>query len=421
MDPTRYPTGPRHISSQGPIWDDLPSSELTSTVSVAEKAEEDETEEGTKTEEEIKVINDTIMKISGKEAGNYKEVLEKLGYSTTLAEFSIDSRGDSPELRKELTEDYLDNRVIIVSEDQLRNISSISDMPGYVYKAISKISGDLVRTIAPLEALVGNIDLVYNGHSIVSIFDPGFKKLSSPRKGTYSLKGLHVSLVLDTLTESVRKMDSLNNRMSFITPDSLKGLDLSMIEDILTKIHPLTTRYGSIEHIKNLDTAVSFELSEDITYFCHKGYDTFFFNGAEPFIVYHGKKNIKTQLPVKILHSSQKSKIMDLLVSSQFLEIPRDNFSDRLEAIAQSALEAEVPEYSGQKGFYFHRLFKKYKDKPEIIERLKKENWYMLRDVCFGNAEFNRLPLELKESITSPKDENVGNYLKLLEEKTSGD
>ena len=414
---SKYPTGAGPI---GPVWDDSHSStEFESSASAAEKVEEEITEETvSEVEEKIKVVTDTI-KISGKEAENYKEVLEKIGYSTTLGEFSIDSRGDSPELREELGEDYLDNRVIIVSEDQLRNISSISDMPEYVYQVLSKISADLVKTITPHEALVGNIDLLYNEHSIINVFDPDFKKLSSSRKGSSSLEGLHVSLVLDTLTNSVKKIDSLNNKINFITPDSLKGLDLNVIENILTEIHPLTTKYGSIEHIKNLDTVINFNLQEDIVYFGHKGYEIFLFNNAtEPFLVYHGKNKVEEAGFLKTLRSSSKSKIMECLVKGQYLRIPKESLSDKLEDIAKSILEAEVPEYSGQTGFYFHRLFKKNKDKPEITERLKKENWYLLRDVCYGNAEFGRLPLALKKSVTVPKDENVSNYLKLLEEKT---
>ncbi len=359
------------------------------------------------------------VEISGKQVSLYKTVLESLGYSTKLEKFTVDSRGDSPELREELGKDYLDNRVILVSEFQLRKPSLLAGNQGYMYNVIFGIQNtalELVKRIVPHEALTGKINLLYGPTSITGLFDPDFK--DNPT----SIGTLHAILSLDTLTESVKKINFLNNKISFITESSLKTLDKDLLNGILTEIHPLTTKYGSIETIRNLST-VDIPLNEEILYFEHKCRDVFFFNKYTPsmFLVYNGDKKVEPKLPsgVEILHGSEKSKIIDHLVKSGFLKIEKENIFKNLESMAKSFLGKQVKDCSELTGFHFYKIFKKYKDSPRIAGKLKETDWYLLRDACYGNIEFSSLPLQLKEIITSPKDEAVGSYLKLLNEKSS--
>ncbi|MBL7100570.1 MAG: hypothetical protein ISS23_01305 [Nanoarchaeota archaeon] len=364
--------------------------------------------------EEISIgANITIM---DKELQNYKEVLsEKLGYSTALDKLTIDSRGDSPELKEELGEGYLDSRVIIVSEEQLENLSLLPDNPSHMGGVISKISKDLVKKITPYEALIGNVNILYGSNSVTGFFDSDFEDQTAQ-----SEEGLYVALTLDTLTEAVRKMDFLNNKIGFIKENTLKQLDKNLIESILTDIHPLTTKYGSIEPIRDLSTSViDAPIKDDIIYFKHKSYDSFLFNGSEPFLIYYGKKKTKSKLPLEVLHSSDESGIMNLLVKNEFLRIEKENLSDRLEIIAKSVLENHALDNSESTGFKFYKTFKKFKDNPEVVKKLKEGNWYTLRDICYGKIKFNSLPLETKKMITKPKNELVEKYLRLFEEKTS--
>jgi hypothetical protein len=360
--------------------------------------------------------------ISGKQADLYKTVLESMGYSTKLDKFTIDSRGDSPELREELGKDYLDNRVIIVSESQIKKSSMLPMLdgnPSYVHRIADQVqntASELVKRITPHEALTGKINLLYGPTSILGLFDPDFKD------NTTSTGTLHAVLSLDTLTESVKKINFLNNKISFITESSLKTLDKDLLNGILTEIHPLTTKYGSIETIRNLST-VDIPLSEEILYFEHKGRDVFFFNKYTPsmFLVYNGDKKVEPKLPfgVEILHGSEKSKIMDHLVKGGFLKIEKENIFKNLESMAKSFLGKQVKDCSELTGFHFYKIFKKYKDSPGIAGKLKETDWYLLRDACYGNIEFSSLPLQLKEIITSPSDEAVKTYIDLLNNKIS--
>ena len=359
------------------------------------------------------------VEISGKQVDLYKTVLENLGYSTKLERFTVDSRGDSPELREELGKNYLDNRAILVSEAQFRKFSLLEGNQSYMHNVIFGIQHtaiELVKRIAPHEALTGKINLLYGPNSITGLFDPDFKD-NATSTGT-----LHAVLSLDTLTESVKKINFLNNKISFITESNLKTLDKDLLNGILTEIHPLTTKYGSIETIRNLST-VDIPLSGEILYFEHKGRDVFFFNKYTPsmFLVYNGDKKVEPKLPfgVEILHGSEKSKIMDHLVKGGFLKIEKENIFKNLESMAKSFLGKQVKDCSELTGFHFYKIFKKYKDSPGISGKLKETDWYLLRDACYGNIEFSSLPLQLKEIITSPSDEAVKTYIDLLNNKIS--
>lgn len=351
------------------------------------------------------------VEISGKQVSLYKTVLESLGYSTNLEKFTVDSRGDSPELREELGKGYLDNRVILVSESQLRKPSLLAGNQSYMHRIISDIQAELVKKITPHEALTGKVNILYGHAPITGVFDTDFKESSST-------VGLHAMLSLDTLTESVKKINFLNNKISFITENSLKNLEKELLNSILTEIHPLTTKYSNIESIKN-SNIISVPLEEEILYFEHKGRDIFFFKNQTPnvFLVYNGSKVEHTKLPFEILHSSEKSRIMDYLVKNSFLKVEKENIFKNLESMAKSFLGEQVQHCSEMTGFHFYKIFKKFKDHPEISGKLKETDWYLLRDVCYGNIEFSTLPLVLKEGITSPKDESVGSYMKLLNEK----
>lgn len=349
------------------------------------------------------------VEISGKQVGLYKTVLENLGYSTNLEKFTVDSRGDSQELREELGKGYLDNRVIIVSEAQLNNLSLLSGNPSYVAQVVSQVPKELVKKITPHEALTGKINLLYGQYSVTGIFDEDFKDQPS------SVNGLHIILALDTLTESVKKINSLNNKIGFIKENSLKSLDKNLVEGILAEIHPLITRYGSIEPVKN-SNIIDQPLKENMLCFSHKGYDIFFFDGKSPFVVYHGKE-VESKTLVA-LPSYGKSEIIDFLVKNEFLKIEKDIIFAALEAMAKSSLENRAPECLNTTGFHFYKVFKKYKDIPEVVDNLNKAGWHLLRDVCYGNIEFSTLPLEIKKKITRPRDKAVEAYLRFMEEKT---
>ncbi|MBM3199596.1 hypothetical protein FJZ53_01575 [Candidatus Woesearchaeota archaeon] len=356
------------------------------------------------------------IEISGKQVGLYKEVLKSLDYCTERERFTIDTRGESPELREDLGRHYLDNRVILVSEAQLRKPSMLDGNQSYVHKVVEQIQNtalELVKKITPHEALTGKINLVYDATSLIGIFDEDFK-------GTASTGGMHAVLSLDTLAESVKRINFLNNKIGFITESSLKNLDKELLNNILAEIHPLTTKYGSIESIKNLNV-IDVPLQEnEILYFNHKSRDVFFFNKYTPsiFLVYNGN-TIEQKLPFEHLQASEKSKIMDSLVKNKFLKVEKENIFKNLEAMAKTFLKEEVKDCSDLTGFHFYKIFKKFKDHPAIAGKLKETDWYLLRDACYGNIEFSSLPLGLKEMITSPANEAVDSYLKLLEEKSS--
>lgn len=362
--------------------------------------------------------NGSPIEISGKQVDLYKTVLETLGYSTRLVKFHVDSRGDSPELREEFGKKYLDNKIIIVSDAQVKKYSLLENNPGYMYSIMSEIRDkalELVKRISPHEALTGKVNILHGQTSITGIFDADYKDT------TTSTGTLHAVLSLDTLTESVKKINFLNNKISFITESSLKSLDKDLLNGILIDIHPLTTKYGSIETIKNLST-IDIPLGQEILYFEHKGRDVFFFNKQTPnmFLVYTGDFELTKDSRGKfeILHGSEKSKIMDYLVKNGFLKIEKENIFKNLESMAKSFLGEQVKDCSGLTGFHFYKIFKKYKDHPAIAGKLKETDWYLLRDACYGNVEFNSLPIILKEMITSPRDEAVESYLKLLKEKS---
>jgi len=363
--------------------------------------------------------NGISIEISGKQVDLYKTVLEILGYSTKLEKFHIDSRGDSPELREELGKNYLDNRIIIVSDTQVKRYSLLENNPSYMYNIMSEIKDnalELVKRITPHEALTGKVNILYGQTSITGIFDPDYKDTAT------STGTLHAVLSLDTLIESVKKINFLNNKISFITESSLKSLDKDLLNGILTDIHPLTTKYGSIETIKNLST-IDIPLGQDILYFEHKGRDIFFFNKQTPnmFLVYNGDVELAKDSRGKfeILHGSEKSKIIDSLVKNGFLKIEKENIFKNLEAMAKSFLNERVGGCSELTGFHFYKIFKKYKDHPEISGKLKEKDWYLLRDACYGNVDFSTLPVIIKEMITSPKDEAVKTYIDFLNSKIS--
>lgn len=355
------------------------------------------------------------VEISGKEVERYKEVLVSLGYSTSLEKFTVDSRGDSPELREELGNDYLDNHVIIASESQMKDISVLPGSQGYVSSIMQQIPKGLVKSIVHYEALTGKINVLYGSKTVTGVFDHGFKDYSS------SAKGLHVIISLDTLSESVKKINSLNNKIDFIKENSLRSIDNNFLEAILAEIHPLTTKYGSIESIKELKTTLDIPVDAEMLYFTHKGHGIFFFNTKEPFLVYNGEKGSKGATAFGILHSSEKSKVMDALVKNGLLNIDKESVFSALEAVAKESLKESVGDYSGLAGFQFYRVFKQFKDNPKIVEKLKKANWYVLRDASYGNIDFGSLPLDIKERITKPRDEAVGSYLKVLNEKAFGE
>lgn len=422
MKPTTgYPTGPIGGPIRGiygdsgepglpGLGDSVKSSHyLAPELEIGSEHLEDSGNGSEEEHEETEGPNGAHIKILGKEVENYKAALESLGHSTDLDEFTIDSRGDSPELREKLGEDYLDNRVIIVSEKQLKELSLMPGNPNYMGEVISEISKDLIKKITPYEALVGKVNLLYDSKSITGIFDPSFRGETPSHT-----EGLCVTLVLDTLTEAVKKMEALNNKIGLINETSLKELDKDLLENILNEIHPLTTKYGSIEPIKDLNTTVHMPIKEGILYFRHKGYDIFLFNNEELFLVYHGKKIRSKASQVKTLHSSNKSEIIDLLVKNEFLNIERENLSNHLEATARTVLKEKAPNLAG---FQFYKAFKQFKDNPGIVERLKEENWYLLRDLCYDKVEFTSLPLEVKELVTKPRDDFVDKYLRLLNEK----
>ncbi len=361
------------------------------------------------------------VEVSGKQAELYKAVLESLGYSTRLEKFTIDSRGDSPELREELGKNYLDNRVILVSESQTKKLSLLEGNQPYMHNVVNQVlndSGELVKKITPHEALTGKVNILYGPTSITGLFDTDFKDYDSSKNGL-----LHAVLSLDTLMESVKKINFLNNKISFITESNLKNLEKELLNSILTEIHPLTTKYGSIEPIKNANVIDLPLEKREILYFEHKGNDVFFFNNYTPhlFLVYTGDKKIGRKPSFEVLHASERSKIIDYLVKNNFLKVEKENIFKALESMAKSFLGVEVKNCSDLAGFHFYKVFKKFKDNPEIVGNLKKSDWYLLRDVCYGNIEFGSLPFELKEKITSPRDNIVGSYLKLLKEKTLKD
>lgn len=366
-------------------------------------------DETTKNSSEETPATGRPVEVSGKQAELYKTILESLGYSTKREKFTVDSRGDSPELREELGKDYLDNRVILVSEAQLRDVFLLQNNPGYMAQMIQQIQKDLVKKITPHEALTGKVNVLYCQTSVTGLFDKDFKDYPC------STGGLHVNIVLDTLAESVRKINSLNNKIGFIKENSLKNLDKNMVDGILAEIHPLTTKYGSIESVRN-SNIIDTPLSGSIHYFSHKGHDIFFFNSKNPFIVYNGEE-IKAEA-LTSLRSSEKSKVIDLLVKNEFLKIEKDMIFANLESMAKSTLGIQAPESLNTEGFHLYKVFKKVKDRSEVMEYLKKSGWYLLRDACYGNIEFSSLPLELKEMITKPKDDVVKGYLKLLYGKT---
>jgi len=381
-------------------------------VPPSKKSKEEKSKVDEDIEEDIlKFDTGANIEISGKEAENYIEVLESLGYSTNIDKFTVDSRGDSPELKEKLGYDYLDSRVIIVSERQLEKPCLLQNNSIYTDKVISRIPIDLVKKITPYEALVGNIDLLYGSKSIVGLFDSGFKDTN------YNRESLYLRIVLDTLNGSVKKINDLNTKIGFIKESGLKDLDKDFLDQILTEIHPLTTKYESIEQIRDLNTIVGIPIKEELLHFKHKDYDIFLFNiEKEPFLVYSGKK-IEAKQEFKILHVSEKQEITDTLFKNGFLKM-KENLFDTLEDVARSVLDDQVKSDSGLEGFQFYQKFKQVKDDPEIIAKLEEANWYLLRDLCYGKVEFDSIPLEFKEMTTVPRDETVKKYLKLLNEKS---
>ncbi len=339
------------------------------------------------------------LEISDREAENYKTILESIGYSTKLGSFSVDSRGYSPELGSELGDDYLDNRVIIASEKQLKEISiEQKNTPYYMFQIVSHISKELVKSITPYHAMTGCVNLIYGSDSLISIFDKDFENSDS------QYTALYASLVLDTLEGDIKKICSSQENINKLTK-SLKNLDNNLLENILTETHPLTSKYGSIREINARTTNVNIDLSEmkKIFQFRHKSRDITVFNCKTPFLIYTGEKNIADNKPVKILHESEKGAIIDYKVKNQLLEVEKETVAAMMESTARSILNSKNHGRTKLTGFQFYKEFNKLKESSEITEDLKKAGWHLLRDFYFDRIEFNTLPLELKKKVVVVK------------------
>ena len=341
-----------------------------------------------------------LTEISGKQADNYRIVLESLGYSTDLDRFNVDSRGYSPELGSEFGDDYLDNRVIIASEKQLKDISLAGqDNPHYMEKVVSGIPEGIIKAITPYEAVTGYVDLRYGADSLIGLFDDGFKGFNS------EFNNLHASLSLDTLEGDIRKICSSQDKVKTLTK-TLRYLDKNLLEEILTETHSLTTKYGSIEHINNVTTHIN--ISQDymkkIFQFKHKGNNLFIFNCQNPFLIYTGEKNIKDNKPIKILHESNKDGIMDYMVKNQLLEVKKETVAAMMESTAKTIINKREQGATQLTGFQFYKEFNKLKDSTDVAEDLKAEGWHILRDYYFDRIEFSTLPIELKAKIVTPKE-----------------
>ncbi|MCK5026279.1 MAG: hypothetical protein KAS15_06800 [Nanoarchaeota archaeon] len=347
------------------------------------------------------------VEISGREAENYRRVLERIGYSTRIKRFNVDSRGYSPELRRELGDDYLDNRVIIASENQLKEISiEQKNPPYYMFDIISKIPKKIVNAITPYEALTGCVNLIYGSDSLLGIFDKDFK---SPN--TQDLP-LYVNLALDTLEEDIKKIYSSQEKISSFRDNlitrGLKNLDRKVLEDILTETHQLTSKYGSIKEFNSRAINVnllSFRI-KTIFQLRHKSRNITVFNCKEPFLIYSGEKDIADNNHVKILHESEKSAIIDYKVKNQILEVKKELVAAMMESVAKSVLNSRSQGESKLTGFQFYKRFNKLKKDPRIAEDLKTEDWHLLKDFYFDKIEFNALPLEIKEKVTVVKDQD---------------
>ena len=347
------------------------------------------------------------LEISGREAENYKRVLENMGYSTRLKRFSVDSRGYSPELRSELGDDYLDNRIIIASENQLKKISiEPKNTPYYMPNIVSRIPKEIVNAITPYDALTGCVNLIYGSDSLLGIFDKDFKS------SDFQYLSLYVNLAMDTLEGNVKDICSSQERTNNFTDElitkSIKNLDKKVLEHILTEIHPLTSKYGSIKEIntKAINVSLHSFKMKKIFQLRHKSKEITVFNYKIPFLIYTGEKNIADNNPVKVLHESEKEAIIDYKVRNQILEVEKDTIAAMMESIARSVLNSRNQGRTELTGFQFYKEFNKLKENPMIEEDLKAAGWSVLRDFYFNKIEFKALPLEIKEKVTVMKDQD---------------
>ena len=345
------------------------------------------------------------IKISGKDAENYKKVLESIGYSTRLECFSVDSRGYSPELRSELGDDYLDNRVIIASKKQLKEISlEQENAPYYMPNIISYIPKEMVNAITPYEALTGCVDLIYGSESIINIFDKEFKNPDSPK---YAL--LYASLELDTLKGDAKNIyssqEKINNFTENIITNGLTNLDRKVLEDILEETHSLTSKYGSIKEIDCRAININFHSfsMKEIFLLRHKSRDITVFNCKTPFLIYTGDKNIADNKPVKTLHESEKEAIIDYKVKNNLLVVEKETVAAIMESTAKSILNSRNQDAAKLTGFKFYKRFNELKENPDIAEDLKAAGWNLLRDFYFDKIGFEALPTEIKEKVTVMK------------------
>ncbi len=386
---------------------------------VFEEEEEEEEEEGCDTDEcsdkerrtkislKLDQISDPI-RIEGRAVELYKSVLETMGLSTNLDKFSIDSRGDSPELREEFGDDYLDNRIIIVSQNQIKDLSLLAGNSAYISDVVFKIPFDLVRTILPHEALVGKINLFYDRKSIIGYFDSEFcDKLNID----YFFA---VGLTLDTLNGTVNRINHLNKRIGRITGETVRYMRKEELENILEEIHPLTSQYGTIEPITNLNSTIIVPLDDyELIHTSHKKSELFLFNcGAESFIVYTGEK--KKFEDSFMIHRENQSELFNLLVKNGFLEIRLDDLQSKLESLAKECLKKVVPKEDFKEGFHFYKTFRNYRNDPNLKRELENVHWYELRDLCYRNEGFDSLSLELKKNFAFPRDDSVRKFLRLM-------
>ncbi len=350
-------------------------------------------------------IEPKLVSIDRDMADRYKEALEHIGYSTGLSEFNVDSRGYSPEIAEELGKDYLDNRIIIASGKQLKEISLVSDNHDCLYGILENVPSELVDKITPYESLVGELNLFYNSRSITSLLDESFEAEGSM---TY---GFYIKTTLETPTGAVAEINKLNNKMMLINKNKIENIDRQFYRELLTDILPLNERYGSIEDINRTNNVIIYDSLEDIFSYSHKGSQLIALNNSDKKAIVC-PNNLPFDLDrldlgsLEVLCYGEKSRIFDSLLENNFLSLKEDNLVEQIEEIAREAMKTLSAGSEEMSGFEFYRVFKQKKDDPEFIQELKNRNWHTLRDFKYGRIDFKELPVDLKLRLTEVNNNN---------------
>ncbi|HPZ09892.1 MAG TPA: hypothetical protein PL110_17505 [Candidatus Eremiobacteraeota bacterium] len=347
----------------------------------------------------IKVLKDDDFELlKGQKIENYLQFLSCEGYNIKREELEglrMDATGFSPDLAKQLGEDYLHGYIVITTVNQRDDViirddySCLRPFINFIYSNSEVFN--LINDITLKEVLIGKLTCYY---------DRMFRRL-------------FVELNLDTPGKSIRRIREIKKEIATLRADPYRMLSKARTEKlkkIAVEPYDLSQRFPTLDLVRIPEgNLLPLRKQVECLREAKPEGDVFYFVGQRNIIIYFSNVKPSVYLGDDVdifLQGNNRNQILNILFRHGFIGFKEDLTNTKLEEIARESIISTITTSSFLTGLETETEI------PAVQITAKLNEYKVIRnkitkDINQNNILFRDLDFAIKKDLVEPKRNRI--------------